>query len=148
MNVSTLLESVLPVFVACASPFILFAFFRLSRTQFAAKVAILRSEAEQQFLHYSVKSSDPKLRFEGTSANVVRDEESIQSDDDGITYSLTRFATNSSGEYFMFISSQVSKPFFKHIEHRIASIKLKELYVPPPETTANPSFNEPPNGAR
>ncbi len=108
---------------------------RSARKRDALEVAKHREIATAQFTAYCVKSDDEKFQFDGQSAVVVSESESIQRDDAGIvaSYSLTRFARNSAGEYFMFISNPVAKPFFKHVEHRIARVVLKDRYVPPPQ---------------
>jgi hypothetical protein len=108
-----------------------FALVSAGRNKHVAELARLRSAANAQFLAHMVESGDPKFRFDGKSATVISETESVQSDDDGIAFAMTRFATNSAGEYFMFISNPGAKPYFKHVEHRMARVTLKHLYVPP-----------------
>lgn len=95
-----------------------------------------RAEAREQFLAYKTTSGDVRFIFNGADAEIVKEDEDIgRSDGVGVgvvvSYSLTRFARNAAGEYFMFVSNQDSPPFFKHVAHSNAKIALGEAYVSP-----------------
>lgn len=94
-----------------------------------------REEAKEQFRAYRAKSSDARFVFNGADAEIVKEEESIIGDEDDdlvVQYSLTCFARNAAGEYFMFVSNQNGKPFFKHVSQSNAKIALGKIYLSPP----------------
>jgi len=51
-------------------------------------------------------------------------------------YSLTIFARNVCGEYFMFVSNHNSKPYFKHLSHASAKVVLENDYIAPENSSA------------
>ncbi|WP_323504005.1 hypothetical protein [Undibacterium sp. 10I3] len=74
-----------------------------------------REEAKEQFRAYRAKSSDARFAFNGADAEIVKEDESITSDEDNgvvVHYRLTCFARNAAGEYFMYVSNQNGRPFF------------------------------------
>jgi hypothetical protein len=95
-----------------------------------------RAEAEAQFSEIEIESPEPRYCFNGLMAEVVQDREEKQYMKSGylIDYRLTRFARNTGGEYFMFISNRTAKPFLKHITQPNARIALKDRYLPPKES--------------
>lgn len=93
----------------------------------------LRALAKQQFLEHRSLSHDPRFHFDGRTAEIVRTTEDIsRSEQIILSYTLTCYARNSAGEYFMFVSNENSPPFFKHIEPAIAKIALGKHYVASP----------------
>lgn len=96
----------------------------------------LRALAKQQFLEHRSLSHDPRFHFDGRTAEIVRTSEEVPRSEQIIQgYSLTCYARNSAGEYFMFVSNENSPPFFKHIEPAIAKIALGKHYVASPRST-------------
>lgn len=99
----------------------------------AERLMRFRQAADEQFRKLVVPSADPRLHFDGMQVTEVMDEESVRYVNDKLVgIELTRYSRNESGEYFMFVHNPEGKPFFKHVEHRIAKVVLKERYVPPP----------------
>ncbi|MFZ6675017.1 hypothetical protein [Undibacterium sp. Xuan67W] len=88
----------------------------------------LREEAKAQFLAHQVTSGDARFIFSGADALVMKEDEEIREDGGTVLYySLTIFARNTAGEYFMFVSNMDGKPFFKHVNHSNAKIVLGEI---------------------
>ena len=99
----------------------------------AERLMRFRQAADEQFRHLVVPSADPRLHFNGMQVTEVMDEETLQYMNKNLVgIELTRYSRNAAGEYFMFVHNPEGKPFFKHVEHRIAKVVLKERYVPPP----------------
>lgn len=94
----------------------------------------LRAQAKEQFLKAESNASEPRYHFQGTTAKVIREEEfgpirgilSTKTD-----YTLTIYATNEAGEFFVFKSSPVGQGRLKHMQPEIARAVLKGQYVPP-----------------
>ena len=99
----------------------------------AERLMRFRQAADEQFRHLVVPSADPRLHFNGMQVTEVMDEETLQYMNKNLVgIELTRYSRNAAGEYFMFVHNPEGKPFFKHVEHRIAKVVLKERYEPPP----------------
>lgn len=99
----------------------------------AERLMRFRQAADEQFRHLVVPSADPRLHFNGMQVTEVMDEETLRYMNNRVVgIELTRYSRNAAGEYFMFVHNPEGKPFFKHVEHRIAKVVLKERYVPPP----------------
>lgn len=98
------------------------------------KLRALRAGIDAQFRAFEYQGSDPLYHFMGSTATVVKDFEEIVQTDDGFIFTLRvqRYARNAAGEYFLFIGDGIEKPFFKHVEHRMARIVLEDAYVEPP----------------
>jgi hypothetical protein len=97
-----------------------------------------RRAAREQFQTVRVSSSNPKYSFTGSTATIVRTEETggvrgllSQKND----YVLTIYARNESGEHFMFRST-ASEPYVKHVPHTIAIHVLGAAYKAPAESDA------------
>jgi hypothetical protein len=103
----------------------------LTIKQYGAEKAMLREHrrrANQQFFSLQREAETPQLRFNGLQAIILMDEERASISETGHHYELTRYAANEAGEVFMFIYNPDGKPFFKHVEPRIARVVLKERY--------------------
>lgn len=102
-------------------------------TKLKRQAVPLKAQAKEQFLQAESNASDPRYRFHGTTAKVIREEEfgpirgilSTKTD-----YTLTIYATNEAGEFFVFKSSTVGQGRLKHMQPEIARAVLKDLYVP------------------
>lgn len=90
-----------------------------------------RASARDQVRDYRVVSPDSRYAFDGQTATIVHQEESSAGRRAPEQFSVTIYATNEAGEYFMFISDGVNKPFFKHVEPRMARLVLKDKYREP-----------------
>lgn len=100
----------------------------------AERLMRFRQAADEQFRHLVVPSADPRLHFNGMQVTEVMDEETLRYMNKNLVgIELTRYSRNAAGEYFMFVHNPEGKPFFKHVEHRIAKVVLRERYEPPPE---------------
>lgn len=89
---------------------------------------------DEEFRQLCVTGERPEFCFDGSTAQIVKEDEEGVSDGNG-AYTLLRvfrYARNVHGEYFYFISDGSGKPFFKHIPHENARIVLKKKYIPPP----------------
>ena len=94
----------------------------------------LRARAKEQFLKTESNASEPRYHFQGKNAKIIREEEfgpirgilSTKTD-----YTLTIYATNEAGEFFVFKSSPVGQGRLKHMQPEIARAVLKDQYVPP-----------------
>ena len=90
-----------------------------------------RANAREQVHDYRVESPDPRYAFDGRTANIVDEIESSGGRRSVDQFSVTIYATNEAGEYFMFIADGINKPFFKHVEPRMARLVLKDKYREP-----------------
>ncbi len=92
-----------------------------------------RRNARQAFDSARVESTDPKLVFNGKTATIVKVEEPANPYRERTAwFTLTIFARNELGEYFMFKSTR-PKSLIKHMPHSLARQVLKADYVPPAE---------------
>jgi hypothetical protein len=94
----------------------------------------LRDEGLARFRAAEAQSGTAELRFRGASARIVRQEETggvVGVFSKGTNYSLTVYALNEQGEYFMFKFLPPSGEFLKHISHEAAKAVLKKNYVSP-----------------
>lgn len=91
-------------------------------------------QVDEQFRQLRVASELPAFCFDGSTAQIVKENEEMVDDGDGAyrTVRVFRYARNAHGEYFYFISDGSGKPFFKHIPQANARIVLMEKYIPPP----------------
>lgn len=89
----------------------------------------LRARFDRQCLAIQIASVDPRLRFDGRSATVVRNTE--ERGQRGQLYSIERFARNRAGEYFLILSNEPGTPFVKHVTHEMARALLQAAYVAP-----------------
>jgi hypothetical protein len=97
------------------------------------KLEAARNEAHQAFATAVIASNDHRLSFNGSTAKVVKVEEPANPYREPTSwFTLTIFARNEFGEYFMFKSTR-PKPLIKHISHPMALKLLKDAYVPPAE---------------
>ena len=98
----------------------------------ARKLERARREALSSFHNLRVISIDPKLGFSGSTATIVKLEEPSNAHREPASwFTLTIFARNEYGEYFMFKSTK-PEPFLKHVTHAIAKQVLKNEYKTPP----------------
>lgn len=92
----------------------------------------LRKQLESDFRDVLVTSPDPRYSFDGKTASVVRDDESLRTSNYAVIgMSVRRLARNSAGEYFLFLWNESRKPFFKHIDQANAKLLLGSEYIPP-----------------
>lgn len=97
------------------------------------KLEAARGEARKVFASTLIESNDPRFSFNGNTAKIVKIEEPANSYREPTAwFTLTIFACNEFGEYFMFKSTR-PKPIVKHVSHSIAMQVLKDDYVPPAE---------------
>ena len=103
-------------------------------TKLKRQAGPLKAQAKEQFLKTESNASEPRYHFHGVTAKVIREEEfgPIR----GILsrkaeYTLTIYATNEAGEFFVFKSSPVGQGRLKHMQPEIARAVLKDQYVPP-----------------
>lgn len=91
-----------------------------------------RAQALKQFMEYRTQSTTPKFVFIGAEAEIVKSNEEIVRNEGLIdAYSLTCYARNVHGEYFMFVSNYEDKPFCKHLSHVNAKLVLEDKYREP-----------------
>ena len=90
-----------------------------------------RIGARFQVHDYRVEWPDPRYAFNGRTATIVDEIESSGGRRSVDQFSVTIYATNEAGEYFMFIADGINKPFFKHVEPRMARLVLKDKYREP-----------------
>src|SRR4051812_31445883 len=104
--------------------------FRAEQDRHLAK---FRAAAYAQFRDIKVHSTERKYCFDGATAAVISESENLSrgEEKDDVSYMLTCFARNVEGEYFMFISNEDCRPFFKHVSHSNAKIALGGKYVAP-----------------
>ncbi len=98
-----------------------------------------RIDADEQFRSLHVSSNRASLVFDGAEAEVVWNEEHVEAAPGGgaiIGHSITRYAMNRSGEYFMFRSNIGARPFIKHLPHDRAKLVLKDKYREPSHSAA------------
>jgi hypothetical protein len=97
-----------------------------------------QNSAKQQFQQLRVSALDPRYALIGSSARIVRTEET-----GGINglfsrssnYVLAVYAQNEFGEYFMFRSSNANL-YIKHLSHEVARQVLGTQYQVPPKSDA------------
>jgi hypothetical protein len=95
-------------------------------------INVYRKQARKQFTDFRTHSSTPEFIFIGEEAEIIKSDESIINNKGVIeSYSLTCYARNSHGEYFMFVSNHEARPYFKHISHANAKIILGKDYREP-----------------
>jgi hypothetical protein len=97
-----------------------------------AHAELLRASALRQFRSVVVEAEDATMQFYGETAVIVREEEiggarGLLSKE--AQYTLTLYAVNKHGEYFMFKSSP-NAPYVKHVSRRMAQHVLKNLSIP------------------
>lgn len=114
--------------------FALLAFRRRDR-QLAAGMDRARHQVLELYRSTVIPAEEPRFAFDGSTATVIDDQELPGSDSDG-EYSLTRYARNPEGEYFMLMfevkGGTPRLVFAKLVEQHIARVVLKDKYVPPP----------------
>jgi predicted aspartyl protease len=124
--------------LAAMAAFIWLAIFtsRRYRKRLAARMAVSRQKVNELFRGTVVHAEDTRFAFDGGSATVIEDQESPGDDEGWCEYTLTRYARNPAGEYFMFmfevVQGQPRLVFMKLVEQHIARFVLKEKYLPPP----------------
>lgn len=114
--------------------FIAWRIWRAIRNALDGSAPSIMPKVDEQFRQLVVASEQPEFCFDGSTAQIVKEDEEGVSDGNG-AYTLLRvfrYARNAHGEYFYFISDGSGKPFFKHIPHENARIVLKKKYIPPP----------------
>ncbi|MFN9708599.1 MAG: hypothetical protein ACK53K_03860 [Burkholderiales bacterium] len=103
----------------------------LDQTEEGQALIQFRLDANEQFRNLHVSSNMESLVFDGAEAEIVSEEEHFEATPNGkafISYSITRYAMNRAGEYFMFKSNIGSKPFLKHLSRDRAKLVLKDKY--------------------
>ena len=113
--------------------FVAWRIWRIIRNALDGSDPSIMPKVDEEFRKLVVASEQPELCFDGSTAQIVKEDEDGVSDGNG-GYTLMRvfrYARNAHGEYFYFISDGSGKPFFKHIPHANARIVLKKKYIPP-----------------
>jgi hypothetical protein len=89
--------------------------------------------AEEEFRALLVHHELPEFCFDGRTAQVIRDSTEGLNDSSGVytLHRICRFARNTHGEYFYFMSEGSGRPFFKHVSQGTAKIALGKKYIPP-----------------
>jgi len=91
-----------------------------------------RIAAYQIFRNQVVSSVDPRFQFNGSSACIVEEKETIEKvNGTFLAYTLTRISQNPSGEYFWFHFRSDSSPMIKYLDHGRAKLLLKSKYIAP-----------------
>lgn len=90
-----------------------------------------RNKVHQQFQKIVLNANDERYSFQGETAIVVDDKETLYMDMSICSVTLTRYARNLAGEYFMLIIDGESELYCKHLDHKTARFVLKEKYVSP-----------------
>jgi len=94
----------------------------------------LKKQLESDFRDVLVTSTDPRFSFDGRTAVVVKDDESVKTSNYAVVgMRVTRLARNGAGEYFLFLWDESRKPFFKHVDQSNAKLLLGPKYVSPTE---------------
>ncbi len=91
--------------------------------------------AEQEFRQLRIEAADPAMCFDGRSAVIVDERREYFDESMRTVVRIHRYARNAHGEYFFFISEGAGKPFFKHVEQRIAKVALGKRYVAPSDAS-------------
>jgi hypothetical protein len=76
-----------------------------------------------EFRAFKVDGASHQHSFDGASSQVLRTERSGGRSKHGFdrsVFTVTIYAKNAAGEYFMFMKTSTDKPFFKYIEPNIA----------------------------
>ncbi len=101
----------------------------LTQIRDSIPIETYRAQAKKQFLEYRTHSTISSLIFIGAESELLKSTEDIVNSQGFIeSYSLTCYARNTHGEYFMFVSSYDGQPFCKHISHTNARIILGDQY--------------------
>jgi hypothetical protein len=92
----------------------------------------LRVRLDEQFKALSLPSTDQRYAFDGSAAEVVKEDEEVKMVNLAIVaIKVRRIARNQAGEYFLFVSDGEARPYVKHIPHSNAKVLLGEAYVAP-----------------
>ncbi len=104
----------------------------LNRIADSISLDTYRAQALKQFMEYRTHSSTLEFILIGSEAEIIKSSEDIVNNKGWImSYSLTCYARNAHGEYFMFVSNYEDKPFCKHISHANAKLILEHKYREP-----------------
>ena len=94
------------------------------------KLESLRELAMQQYQQAACTSTDERYCFNASTASIIKVEEGGGAQQDSFT--LTIFARNPFGEYFMFTTtSPFEDRLLKYVAHRVARVVLEDAYVEP-----------------
>ncbi len=95
-----------------------------------------RRTVNELFRKTVLPAEEPRFAFDGSTATIVHDEETPGTSAGWLQYTLTRYARNPEGEYFMFMFEVVQGTprlvFSKIMQQHIARYMLGEKYVAPP----------------
>ena len=97
----------------------------------------MRRDAVKTFLSCRLESGDFRYNFFGHAATVIRAEEGFNPRRDPSMFSMTIYAHNEAGEYFMFITND-PKPYIKHLSRE----RVRQVLGPDWETPSIPKALE------
>ncbi|MFZ6873743.1 hypothetical protein ACO0LF_16915 [Undibacterium sp. Di27W] len=90
----------------------------------------IRQQAMQHYLQAQCEAADERYSFQASTATIVKVEES--GGHGHANYSLTIFARNPHGEYFMYTTtSPFQEKLLKHVSQRMARVVLDKAYIEP-----------------
>lgn len=87
--------------------------------------------AAEEFRQLRIDAGHPAWGFDGGSAQLVHEQIEYQDKAMVTVLRVTRYARNSRGEYFYFMSEGTGRPFFKHIDQASAKAALGDKYIAP-----------------
>jgi hypothetical protein len=90
-----------------------------------------RAAALERLKSVCYSSSEEKYSLNGSTASIVKCEESDLIHNGRSECRLTVYLRNEAGEYFM-VMPMLPKPYVKHMSHESARAILKGKYVSPP----------------
>ena len=105
-------------------------FWRLWRNRHIDPERVLKLAVEE-FRQLRIDADNPAWRFDGSSARIVHERVEYQDKAMITVLRVTRYARNSHGEYFFFMSEGTGRPFFKHIDQPSAKAALGDSYLAP-----------------
>jgi hypothetical protein len=92
----------------------------------------IKKKAHVQLGELNVPSADSRFSFVGTEATIVH-EELVRLPRRRFRFMIIIYAKNPADEYFLIEIYQDDKPFFKHVNKRMAAIVLKGKELVPSE---------------
>jgi len=89
-------------------------------------------QVDEEFRQIRYKAEDPRLAFDGGSAQLVHEAREYEDRYQRTLIRVTRYARNAHGEYFYFMSEGTGKALFRHISQAAAEAALGRKYISPP----------------
>jgi len=122
--------------IAFAFVLVALVVFRRWNRRLAASMDEPRRKVNELFRNTVIPAEEPRFAFDGGTATIVHDQETAGTSADWLQYTLTRYARNPDGEYFMFMFEVVQGTprlvFSKIVQQHIARYVLGDKYVAPP----------------